>query len=69
EFWFCDGSIVLIVLSRRTFPVYQRVLSQNSVVFRDLFTLAQPIGNMIDGWPIVHLSDSEEDVPVLLSSM
>ncbi|KAI0742413.1 hypothetical protein C8Q80DRAFT_1188200 [Daedaleopsis nitida] len=57
EFWFEDGSIVLIA-HNVGFRVYKRLLSEHSPFFRDLFQIPQPPGApKIDGCPFVYLTD------------
>ncbi|OBZ69624.1 Molybdenum cofactor sulfurase [Grifola frondosa] len=66
EFWYEDGSIVLIA-GNVAFRVYQGLLSEQSSVFTDLFAIPQPAGaESIDGCPVVRLSDSPEDLRHLL---
>jgi hypothetical protein len=64
--WFDDGNIILEAeLSQ--FRVYRGILSAHSVIFKDMFALAQPSeGGDVDGCPVVHLSDSTEDVRIIL---
>ncbi|OCH85374.1 hypothetical protein OBBRIDRAFT_798257 [Obba rivulosa] len=62
EFWYPDGSVVLVA-GNTTFRVYQGLLSQHSVVFRDMFTIPQPeIAEKMDGCPIVRLSESPQEL-------
>ncbi|KAL6298858.1 hypothetical protein BKA93DRAFT_743390, partial [Sparassis latifolia] len=63
DFWFADGSIVLIA-EHITFRVHQGVLFRHSNVFRDLFTVPQPESDF--GCPVVHLHDSLVDIQYLL---
>ncbi|GBE89238.1 hypothetical protein SCP_1502460 [Sparassis crispa] len=72
EFWFTDGSIVLIA-EGRAFRVHQSILAKNSQVFTDLFSISQPVeqrqSETIDGCPLVHLSDSADDLLHLLRAV
>ncbi|KAF8059464.1 hypothetical protein FPV67DRAFT_1564885 [Lyophyllum atratum] len=71
EFWFSDGSIVLIV-ENTGFRVHQSILSQHSDVFADLFTVPQPSEDadfMIQGCPVVHLSDSLSDFTDVMKAL
>ncbi|OBZ70939.1 hypothetical protein A0H81_09344 [Grifola frondosa] len=66
EFWFRDGSIVLIARNI-AFRVYQGLIAEQSDIFRDLFAVPQPMNpDMMDDCPAVHLSDSPEDLRHLL---
>ncbi|KZT07954.1 uncharacterized protein LAESUDRAFT_698022 [Laetiporus sulphureus 93-53] len=66
EFWFIDGSIVLVA-SGVAFRVYKGLLAHHSDVFRDMFTVPLPEDEeSIDGCPVVHLCDSSEDLRHLL---
>ena len=69
DFWLYDGSIVLSVESC-LFRVHQTVLASHSQIFADLFTVPQPEeGEMIEGCPVVHLSDDENDFVDLLHAI
>ncbi|KAJ7188799.1 hypothetical protein C8R46DRAFT_934918 [Mycena filopes] len=62
EYWFDDGNIILQVESSQ-FRIAKSVLSRDSSVFRDLFTLPLPADEpTIEGCPIVVLSgDTAQD--------
>ncbi|KAF5373481.1 hypothetical protein D9615_009460 [Tricholomella constricta] len=62
EFWFSDGSVVLIV-ENMAFRIHQSILSKHSDVFADLFTVPQPRSDSdsIEGVPVVHLTDNLAD--------
>ena len=66
ELWFDDGNIVL--LCRDTaFRVYRGLLTRHSVIFRDLFSMAQPsTAETMESCPVVHISDSPDDLRYLL---
>ena len=70
EPWFNDGNIV-IWAGHTQFRVHRGVLSRHSVIFRDMFGLAEPEagGQMVDGCPVVHLSDAAEDVRHVLEAL
>ncbi|TFK85592.1 hypothetical protein K466DRAFT_494463 [Polyporus arcularius HHB13444] len=68
EFWFDDGNIILIA-GDVEFRVYKGLLADHSPVFKDMFSLPQPPtseGELAASCPIVHLSDSPEEVRCLL---
>ncbi|KAJ7092011.1 hypothetical protein B0H15DRAFT_184556 [Mycena belliarum] len=70
EFWFHDGSIVLLV-GTLMFRVHQTVLATHSEVFAGLFTLPQPPAGTkgqetVEGCPVVELHDSQDDLTDLL---
>lgn len=68
EFWFEDGSIILVA-GDVEFRVFKSILAQYSPVFSDMFSLPQPSftsGSPADPCPVVHLSDSPEDLRHIL---
>ncbi|KAI0776585.1 hypothetical protein BD413DRAFT_602160 [Trametes elegans] len=66
EFWFEDGSIVLVAYNIG-FRVYQRILTEHSPFFRDLFRIPQPDTAMkIEGCPVVVLMDPPPQLKHLL---
>ncbi|KAI1795306.1 hypothetical protein LXA43DRAFT_1090956 [Ganoderma leucocontextum] len=62
EFWFDDGSVVLI--ARNTgFRVFRSLLAAQSTIFSDMLSSSSPTAEeMFEGCPVVHVSDSPEDV-------
>ncbi|OJT07015.1 hypothetical protein TRAPUB_2145 [Trametes pubescens] len=66
EFWFEDGSVVLVSLNTG-FRVYKRLLVEHSPFFRDLFQMPQPANApTVEGTPCVVVSDPPEQVRHLL---
>jgi hypothetical protein len=77
DLWFCDGSVILqaeLIL----FRVHKSQLSRRSIVFSDMFALAQPpvmtthatlADETYEGCPVVKLYDSAEDVENLLLAL
>ncbi len=66
EFWFSDGSIILIA-GNTLFRVYHGVLAAHSVVFHDMLQFPQPPSSpSLDGCPTLDLSDSPADLRHLL---
>jgi|ERR1700683_2379007 hypothetical protein len=68
--WFNDGSIVLQA-EMTQFRVHRSVLSANSDIFQDMFSMAQPAeqGELIEGCPVVHLPDSAKDWTYVLGAL
>ncbi|KIM37361.1 hypothetical protein M413DRAFT_20350 [Hebeloma cylindrosporum] len=62
EFYFSDGSVVIIV-ERTAFRVHQSILARHSEVFNGLWEVPQPSRmEVYDGCPSMHLSgDSVDD--------
>ncbi|KAF9477719.1 hypothetical protein BDN70DRAFT_907115 [Pholiota conissans] len=61
EFYFSDGSVVIIV-EKTAFRVHQSVLARHSDVFNDMWDVPQPNKvELYDGCPTVILSDSVND--------
>ncbi|KAH9856111.1 hypothetical protein C2E23DRAFT_722423 [Lenzites betulinus] len=66
EFWLEDGNLVLIAHTTG-FRVYRGLLASQSEVFGGMFESASPsTGDSFDGCPVVHLSESPEDLRHLL---
>lgn len=66
EFWYSDGSIVLIT-GAMAFRVYHGILVSESTIFSDLLSLPQPEDvERIEGCPTVRVTDSTEDLRTLL---
>jgi hypothetical protein len=67
--WYDDGSVVLQA-ELKQFRVHRSILSMNSVIFKDMFSLAQPSaeGEVVDGCPVIHLSDSATDLRYVLEA-
>ncbi|EIW57114.1 uncharacterized protein TRAVEDRAFT_76005, partial [Trametes versicolor FP-101664 SS1] len=68
EFWYSDGNIILVARDVE-FRVFKGILAEHSPVFRDMFSLPQPppaetlsSSTADDMCPVVHLSDSPEDL-------
>ncbi|EIW56929.1 uncharacterized protein TRAVEDRAFT_49740 [Trametes versicolor FP-101664 SS1] len=67
EFWYPDGSIILVA-GDIEFRVYKGILAKHSPVFEDMFSLPQPsdptssASSAQEVCPVVHLSDSPEDL-------
>lgn len=69
EIWFTDGNIILEAETTQ-FRVHRGVLAKHSSVFKDMFDVPQPPGEPeIEGCPIVHLSDTAQDVGHLLNRL
>ncbi|KZT09932.1 uncharacterized protein LAESUDRAFT_645250 [Laetiporus sulphureus 93-53] len=69
DFWLADGNVVLLA-GDHAFRVHQSILCRRSDVFHNLFRVPQPEGGeMIDGCPVVCLSDSRHDVRCLLKAL
>lgn len=66
EFWFDDGSVVLV--ARNTgFRVFRSLLAAQSTVFGGMLACSSVSAEeMLEGCPVVRLSDSPEDVAHLL---
>lgn len=67
--WLDDGSIILHAENTQ-FRVHRSVLAMNSTVFQDMFGIPQPQREpTVDGCPIVHLSDSAQEVEHVLNAL
>lgn len=68
EFWLDDGTVILIAHDTG-FRVYRGLLAAQSPVFRNSFSFSSPYKSAeerIDGYPVVRLTDSPEDLRHLL---
>ena len=66
EFWFEDGSIILVARNVG-FRVFRSLLAAQSPVLADMFSNpSRKIEGSSEGCPVVHLSDSPEDLRHLL---
>ena len=70
--WYEDGTVILA--NRMTlFRVYRGTLARRSLVFKDLFSLPQPVElnaeDTLDGVPVVVLDDSTQDLYFLLKAV
>jgi hypothetical protein len=70
ELWFDDGSVVLKA-ETTLFRVHRTTLSTHSTVFSDMFGISHPPDkdDVIEGYPMVHLPDLEEDVGYPLKAL
>ncbi|KAI0668527.1 hypothetical protein C8Q78DRAFT_1081384 [Trametes maxima] len=69
DLWFEDGNIVLLCRDS-AFRVYRGLLTRHSVIFRDLFSMAQPsTSETMESCPVVHISDPPDDLRYLLRVM
>lgn len=69
--WYFDGNIVLQAEGTQ-WKVYKGVLARSSPIFQDMFSLPQPPSmdtEMVDGCPVVQLSDSAEEVEYVLQAI
>lgn len=67
--WFDDGNVVLIA-EDTLFRVHRGILSHHSDVFRDMFLFPQPEEyEQIERCPVVHLSDTQRDLGILLGAL
>ncbi|KZP19036.1 hypothetical protein FIBSPDRAFT_828608 [Athelia psychrophila] len=71
DIWYDDGNIVLQAQNVQ-FKVHKSILAHSSSVFRDMFSVPQPPSqdtHLVEGCPVVHLSDSAEDVSYILQAL
>ncbi|KAI1787699.1 hypothetical protein LXA43DRAFT_1084738 [Ganoderma leucocontextum] len=67
DVWLSDGNIIVIAEDKVAFRVHKSILSLRSEIFCDLFSLpdadaATAETCIVDGCPIVHISDSPDDI-------
>jgi len=71
DLWYEDGNIVLQAESTQ-FRVYRGILRDSSSIFDDMLNIPQPAedqGTLVDGCPVVQLSDSAEDWEHVLKAL
>ncbi|KDQ56532.1 hypothetical protein JAAARDRAFT_294594 [Jaapia argillacea MUCL 33604] len=69
DVWYDDGNVILVAGSTQ-FKIFGGILSENSPIFRDMFSLSTPSASeTIDGCPVVHLSDTAEEVEHMLRAL
>ncbi|KAF7978929.1 hypothetical protein HWV62_44133 [Athelia sp. TMB] len=71
DVWYDDGNVVLQAQGTQ-FKFYRGILAHSSSVFKDMFTIPQPASvdtQLVDGCPVVHLSDSAEEVRYILRAL
>ncbi|KZP11085.1 hypothetical protein FIBSPDRAFT_913674 [Athelia psychrophila] len=71
DIWYDDGNVILQAEGVQ-FKVHKSILAQSSSVFQDMFSFPQPSTTdteMAEGCPIVHLSDSAEEVRYVLQAI
>ena len=70
-FWFPEGNFVFIASRRAAYRVHGDVLGRKSKVFKDMLSLAEvprpDSEDVMEGCPVVHVTDSPEDFRALLS--
>ena len=65
QLWFDDGNVVVQAESTQ-FRVHRSVLSLHSQIMKDCFSCPQPAdAPMVEDCPVVHLSDSADDIEKL----
>ncbi len=79
ELWFSDGNVVLAATTDSTdnvtvklFQVHKSQLARHSKVFEDMFNLEEglePSSELLQGLPLVHLTDGAGDVKRMLDSI
>ncbi|KZP26075.1 hypothetical protein FIBSPDRAFT_1041126 [Athelia psychrophila] len=64
------GSRIVLETEKVQFKVYKGILAANSVIFRDMFAIAQAQeGELVDGCPVVHLADKPMDLEYVLEAL
>ena len=72
EFWYEDGNIILIA-EDTPFKVHRGMLMHTSEVLKDILSIPQPPvlddSEMMDGIPIVRVSDTWKELSYMLSAL
>ncbi|KAG9104535.1 hypothetical protein FRC06_001621 [Ceratobasidium sp. 370] len=72
RFWLDDGNVVLVASqpSQTQFRVHQSVLARQSRIFKEMLSYpSRARFERIHGYPVVPLTDTEEDIAALLSAL
>lgn len=68
--WFEDGNVILIAAGSAAFKVHRGQLERHSEVFRDMFSIPQPKGQvLLDGCLFVELHDCPSHVFHLMTAL
>ncbi|KAF9012793.1 hypothetical protein BDZ89DRAFT_1077375 [Hymenopellis radicata] len=62
EFWFPDGSIIIISQEGRGFCIHQGVLARHCEFFADMLLLARPERKASEGVQTLRLDDTTDDI-------
>ncbi|PIL33285.1 hypothetical protein GSI_04735 [Ganoderma sinense ZZ0214-1] len=65
EVWLSDGNVVVVAADNVAFRVHKSTLERKSEIFRDIFSLPDADASTtdaIEGCPVVHISDSSNDI-------
>lgn len=71
DIWYEDGNVILQAEDTQ-YKVHRGILVKSSSVFHDMFSFPQPPagdGELIDGCPVVRLSDAAEEVQYVLQAL
>lgn len=70
DFWLDDANIILQAGSVQ-FAVHRSVLAMHSEVFKDMRQVGKPVSedSIVDGCPVVQLSDLADDLEVFLKTL
>ncbi|KAJ7611820.1 hypothetical protein FB45DRAFT_1037458 [Roridomyces roridus] len=69
ELWFEDGNII-IEAGNIQFRVHRGILAACSAVFKDMLSFPQPVdAELVEGCPVVHLTDAPAEVTVFLKAI
>jgi hypothetical protein len=65
------GNIVLQTSDGTQFRVFKGILSDNSEIFKDMFSIGQAIETeeYVEGCPVIHLADDPDDLMYALKAM
>ncbi|KAI1795317.1 hypothetical protein LXA43DRAFT_1080215 [Ganoderma leucocontextum] len=67
EFWFDDGTIVLVLAQQTGFRIYRGLLASQSTIFADMLAASSSSSDeILDECPVVQLADSPQDLAHLL---
>ncbi|KAJ6500864.1 hypothetical protein C8R45DRAFT_863701 [Mycena sanguinolenta] len=69
DLWFDDGNLI-IQAGNSQYRVYRGILAKHSPIFQDVFSFPQPPDSeLVDGCPVVRLTDAEEEVTSFLNAI
>ena len=69
DLWLPDGNVI-VQAEGTQYKVHRSILAIHSSVFDDMFSIPQPSGGpLVEGCPIVHLSDTAGDITIMLDAI
>ncbi|KAI0253678.1 hypothetical protein BJV78DRAFT_1104707, partial [Lactifluus subvellereus] len=62
-----EADIIIRSADHTNFPIHKSILASSSQFFKDMFSLPQPSSAVVNGLPVVHVSEDAELVQALIT--